>query len=685
MRLDPKYSATAPKVLVIDDDKGLREIIRMTLVPRCEVKTAASVDEGLRIFEALNPDIVIIDYQMPVKNGIQGIREIREIDPEVPIILLTGFADMDMAREAMDLGVTEYMTKPFNVTDLKHTVDNFTRSRASSTPEAEGGPNTPSEPSRFSTTDLPEFDKLEPLTGFSPASTFSSSSSSSSQGRRSVIDPAGPALGRLFLKENYLECANRNGVVFRSNILRLNPKSIVCEIFNPKLEIHVGDILTDCTIQLGKPIFYIERATVKEIINTNILLICEISLDREWYRHPPRRAVTTPSRSDSSAPAAPGGEAESVDRPGPESRIEPMFKRVVSQFGILLRDMQDTMKQFESRLRATDTVKRSRLEQTLMRALSAKVVPAMNRLSERFEEVAATMPADREELHRLYVRHHLNRHLPFVPDVPAGGGRPIGCPGDYRIPDRIFEPAPPGSSLFEKTIHSWLMSSPPGEAVGYRTHFLAETLRSEAARCREAGRSPKIFSIARGPIQELEEFLGDSEEPSPARFTLLGFSREAVMDTRDAVNRMRRLRRPSIQAEFVGKSVNQVLAEGNRLIKGEGCPNGGKAMQREHYDMIYCSSLFHHFSDRVCQRFMEIFYGMLAPGGLIVVSDLTPRNPLRHLMNFVLDENLIHRTRQEMLALVPRNLPSEYYRITEVPNGVEVFLHVLKPESVPSP
>ncbi len=61
---------------------------------------------------------------------------------------------------------------------------------------------------------------------------------------------------------------------------------------------------------------------------------------------------------------------------------------------------------------------------------------------------------------------------------------------------------------------------------------------------------------------------------------------------------------------------------------------------------------------------------------------MTPRNPLRHLLNFVLDENLIHRTRQEMLALVPKDLPQEYYRITEVPNGVEILLHVLKPESV---
>ena len=674
MRLDPKYSATAPKVLVIDDDKGLREIIWMTLVPNCEVKTAASVDEGLRIFEALNPDIVIIDFRMPVKNGIQGIREIREIDPEVPVILLTGFADMGMAREAMDLGVTEYMTKPFNVTDLKHTVDNFTRTRTSSNSETPSGPNTPSEPSRFSTSELPEFDKLEPLSRFSPTPTPSPHDS------RSVIDPAGPALGRLILKENYMECVGSNGVVFRSNILRLNPKSIVCEIFNPKLEIQAGDVLTDCTIQLGKPTFFIEKATVKEIINTSILLICEISLDREWYQHPPRREEAAPNEKNPSTAFASGVSTTPTEEAGPESKIEPMFKRVVSQLGILLRDMQDTMKQFESRLHTTDTAKRQRMEQSLMRALSAKVVPAMNRLSERFEEVAATMPVGREELHRLYVRHHLNRYLPFVLDVPPGCGRPIGCPGDYRIPDRIFEPAPPESSLFDKTIRSWLMSSPPGEAVGYRTRFLAETLRSETMRCREAGRSPKIFSIARGSIQELEEFLGETDEESPARFTLLGFSREAVMETRDAVNRMRR---PSIQAEFVGKSVNQFLSEGNRLIKGASCQSEGKGMQREQYDMIYSSSLFHHFSDRVCQRFMEIFYGMLAPGGLIIVCDLTPRNPLRHLMNFVLDENLIHRTRQEMLALVPRNLPSDYYRITEVPNGVEVFLHVLKPESVP--
>lgn len=678
MRLDPHFSAKTPRILVIDDDKGLREIIRMTLVPRCEVKTAASVDEGLKIFESLHPDIVIIDYQMPIKNGIQGIREIREIDPEVPVILLTAFADIDMAREAMDLGVTEYMTKPFNVTDLKQTIEQITRTPARKQAGAPEEASPESEPAVESVS--PRFE-VEELSDFVEADEISEASAPApDSGSRFEIEPSGPALGRLFLKENYFESVSPKGIAFRANILRLNPKSIVCEVFNPKLKIQVGDVLTNCKIELGKPTYYVGKATIREIIDTGILLICEIGLHKEWYQlslRGPSMIASEDERADDAAVKPPAEAAL-------DSKVEPVFKKIVNQFGTLLSEIEDAMKKFESRLRATDTVKRSRLEQSLMQALSAKVVPAMNRLSDRFERVASNMPANREELHRLYVRHHLNRHFSFAPEVPLSSERAIGCPGDYRIPDRIFEPAPNDGSLFDKTISTWLISSPPGEAVGYRTHFLAETLRSETARCREAGRSPKIFSIARGPVHELEEFLGESEPADDTRITLLGFSEEAVKETREALNRIRRLKHLSIRTDFLDKSVNQFLAEGNRLLKSDS-QLSGKAIHRDHYDLIYCSSLFHHFSDRVCQRFMEIFFEMLAPGGLIVVCDLTPRNPLRHLMNFVLDENLIHRTRQEMLALVPRSIPPEYYRITEVPNGVEVFLHVLKPESAQAP
>ncbi|MFV1994496.1 MAG: response regulator [Verrucomicrobiales bacterium] len=671
MRLDPAYSTTAPKVLVIDDDKGLREIIRMTLMPRCQVKTAASVDEGLKIFQSLDPNLVIIDYQMPVKNGIQGIEEIREIDPEVPVILLTAFADLEMAREAMTLGVTEYMTKPFNVTDLKQVVEEFTTPRAAEgsvkeAEEAEEAEKAKPMERRFEIEDDPGAS-----TGAVPSPPkFAPPRRSAGKQKKT------PGLGasRHYLKENYIECRSPLGAHFRANILRLNPRSLVCEIFSPELDLQVGDIVTECRMELGNSAFRVGAATVKELVDTGILLICELSFREAWFELGDNGEAPAESNGASGESDASSGDLSSrIDRP---------FKKIVSALDGLLEEMGSIMGQFDERLKASDVRRRDRMEQHLIRTLCAKVTPAMNRLSTRFEEIAGNAPPGREDLHRLYVRHHLNRHFSFAPAVPRGSDRPTGCPGDFSIPDRLLQPAPPKASLYEKAIASWLLGSPTGEAASYRTHFLTETLCVETNRALEAGRSPRIFTIVRGQSGELEDFLHEFRAIENLELTLMAFDEKILQETQASIRENCRLAIPGPSIHFVHKPINQFLAQGNQLIKSPEHANESKSIRRSHYDLVYCSGVFHHFSDRVCRRLMQIFFEMTTPGGLSVVCDLTPRNPLRHLINFVLDEDMVHRTRQEMLALVPRSLAPEFYRITDVPNGVESFLHVLKPEPV---
>ena len=70
-----------PQILVIDDEIGPRESLRMLLKPNYQVYTAENVEAGLRILRDKNPDVVISDIRMPGTNGIDGLRKIREIDP----------------------------------------------------------------------------------------------------------------------------------------------------------------------------------------------------------------------------------------------------------------------------------------------------------------------------------------------------------------------------------------------------------------------------------------------------------------------------------------------------------------------------------------------------------------------------------------------------------------------------
>ncbi len=119
-----------PQVLVIDDEMGPRESLRMLLKPDYQVYTADTVDGGLRLLREKKPDAVISDIRMPGTSGIDGLRKIREIDPHVAVIMLTGFGALDTAQEALRLGANDYLSKPFDAKQMREVISrNVERTR----------------------------------------------------------------------------------------------------------------------------------------------------------------------------------------------------------------------------------------------------------------------------------------------------------------------------------------------------------------------------------------------------------------------------------------------------------------------------------------------------------------------------------------------------------------------------
>jgi signal transduction histidine kinase len=110
------------RILVIDDELGPRESIRFLLNEEHDVYCADGVDSGVALMREESPDVIIMDIKMPEKNGIQGLREIRDIDEDVSVVMLTGFGTLETAQEAIRLGATDYLKKPFDTGDLREMV-----------------------------------------------------------------------------------------------------------------------------------------------------------------------------------------------------------------------------------------------------------------------------------------------------------------------------------------------------------------------------------------------------------------------------------------------------------------------------------------------------------------------------------------------------------------------------------
>ena len=133
-------NAELPLVLVIDDEMGPRESLRMLLKPSYQVHTADSVEKGLQLLTEKKPDAIVMDIRMPGLTGIEGLRRIRQIDPHLSVIMLTGFGALETAKEALRLGANDYISKPFDAREMREVISrNVERTRLHRTTENAAG------------------------------------------------------------------------------------------------------------------------------------------------------------------------------------------------------------------------------------------------------------------------------------------------------------------------------------------------------------------------------------------------------------------------------------------------------------------------------------------------------------------------------------------------------------------
>jgi two-component system nitrogen regulation response regulator GlnG len=109
-----------PTVLIVDDEPAicwcLEQIFRDDLFP---VQSAADAEEGLRLAEKLNPGLIMLDVRLPGMSGLDALPKFKTIVPQTPIIVITAFGDLNTAVQAIRLGATDYLTKPFGTEQVQ--------------------------------------------------------------------------------------------------------------------------------------------------------------------------------------------------------------------------------------------------------------------------------------------------------------------------------------------------------------------------------------------------------------------------------------------------------------------------------------------------------------------------------------------------------------------------------------
>jgi extracellular factor (EF) 3-hydroxypalmitic acid methyl ester biosynthesis protein len=273
-----------------------------------------------------------------------------------------------------------------------------------------------------------------------------------------------------------------------------------------------------------------------------------------------------------------------------------------------------------------------------------------------------------QPMHRNYIKRQLHPLVLCAPFAYRTFQKPLGYAGDYEMVNMILRDPFEGGSLFAKTVNLYFLNSAPAVAHRNRIRYLTAALSQEARRAVSEGRAVRILNLGCGPAGEIQHLLANDDAVDLMQFTLMDFNDETLDFTRRQLEELKARHHRRTPIQFVKKSVHQVLKDGTRTDPAQ-----------PRYDLIYCAGLFDYLSDRICQRLMTIFYEMLAPGGLLIATNVDPSNPSRNGMEYLLDWHLIYRDQEQLKLLHPAGAPPENIVTRSDDTGVNIYIEVRRP------
>jgi extracellular factor (EF) 3-hydroxypalmitic acid methyl ester biosynthesis protein len=468
----------------------------------------------------------------------------------------------------------------------------------------------------------------------------------------------------LVSRDLLVTCRNSMGAPVRATPVRLSRYTALLEVYNPHSILQLSEVLGEFRITVGERCVYAGRGVVSSLVNTGIMVLCEVTLDDGWLDVDLFSPIAQPERLKEEFE----GFLSNWRR---LQSISPAFKLAVADFQMLLTELRRWLDQVELGVRSEPVGVRSEMEQRVLTALEIRIVDEANEWFGRFDAVAQEVAEDLRPAHRAYARRQIHPLVMCSPFVYRTFNKPLGYAGDYEMVNMILREPHEGATLFAKLVNALFLQNPPAQAHRNRILHLRQRLVEEAQRAAAAGRRARVFNLGCGPAKEVQLLLAEDAASDHIDFVLADFNAETLGYTRKILEDLRTRHGRRTGLEFVEKSVHQMLKESLRPHETD--PNAG-------FDFVYCAGLFDYVSDRVCKRLTEVFYHMVSPGGLLMVTNVDASKPFRHSMDYLLEWHLIFRNRQQMRDLVPDPADPAAASVLADPLAVNLYLELRKPE-----
>lgn len=473
---------------------------------------------------------------------------------------------------------------------------------------------------------------------------------------------------RYQVKDSFVVCQANHGLELRGTLARFTRFLAVFELYNPAIPLRMSDLFENFRVVLGDQTVYSGRAVVTNLVNTGTTLVCEASLEESGLN------VTPLNESLRLGSGLRQGFIGFLDQWQSFQRVRPEFKDVMGDMQSFLSELRLWLDRIELEIRSSPSADRQELERTVIAEIAGLISEAIDNFIGRFEAIVGELEEALHPIHRIYLRRQLHPLVLCSPFAYRTFHKPLGYAGDYEMVDMMMRSPCEGSTLFAKVLNVWLLGQAPASAHRNRVEYLARKLLEETVRVQAAGRRLRVYDLGCGPAAEIQKFMREQPVSDRADFTLLDFNEETLSHARSILENVRRANSRSTSLQFLKRSVQQLLKETARSVQRTAA---------NQYDFIYCAGLFDYLSTAVCKRLMNIFYEMLAPGGLLVATNVTAvlndSRPFRHSMEYILDWHLIYRDAPEAETFAPDAAPKDACKVLVEETGVNLFVEVRKP------
>ena len=454
----------------------------------------------------------------------------------------------------------------------------------------------------------------------------------------------------------------------QARLIRITSDSAVVSIPSADHTVKLSDKVTRIELAMQNQIYSAPNATVSNVINTGLELICELSFGASFLRMP-----------------SVGDELES--RFWTESldaffsitdsslKLPTGFKNAVLNIESYFHDLKNLLGQFEIQLRQQNARGELQFDEDLFKFHGQRLLDVFDDLHDRLEKEAQKIDSKDIDHVYTYLRKHIQPYFLCSPFGYITCVKPLGYAGDYNAVNMIVGNQLQGETLFGRFMNWLLLAQPPSEAHRNRIDVISTRLTEESARIIRSGNRIRILSIGCGPACEIQRFISESKLSDQADIVLVDFNEETLNFAKKQIEEAISKNSRGTSLKLVRQSVVQFLKNVSGLA-AEG--------EKPEFDYVYCAGLLDYFNDRMCKKLVSRFYNWTSEGGLMTITNVASYKPFKYMLDAMLEWHLTYRDSDEMAKLIPDGIDEEEVRIQTDVTSVNLFLEIRKPEREPT-